>query len=81
MPAVQTEPDRNRTIASLAAQFQAPVDAVAALYEDERAGLAADANVTQFLHIFAARRVEDVLRKRAPAQAATTADSRTAHAA
>ena len=66
MPAVQTEPDRNRVIASLAAQFQTPDDAVAALYDDERAGLAAGAKVTQFLHIFALRNVADILRKRAP---------------
>jgi len=64
MPAPVEEVDQKRTVAVLAMEFHAPVDAVAALYERERAELARDARVTTFLHIFAVRKVEDALRKR-----------------
>lgn len=64
MPARAQDPDRQRTVAVLAEEFHAPVDAVAALYERERADLARSARVTIFLHIFAVRKVEDALRKR-----------------
>lgn len=65
MPAAHSTPNPKRILTSLAAQFNAPVDDVESLYEQERAGLAADARVTTFLHIFAVRHVEDILRQRA----------------
>ena len=64
MPALHRNPDHTRIVASLAAEFNAPVDDVATLYEQERAELAADAQVTTFLHIFAARHVQEILRRR-----------------
>ena len=70
------EPDRKRTVVVLAEQFHATVETVAALYERERADLARGARVTTFLDIFAARKVEDVLRRHdreEPAAAAGTA--------
>lgn len=49
----------------LAAELHVPVDEVAALYERERANLAEGAHTTKFLHIFAMRSVQDILRTRA----------------
>lgn len=58
------ESDRQRTVAGLAEEFHTPVDAVAALYDRERADLARGARVTAFLDIFAVRKVEEALRQR-----------------
>lgn len=66
MPAPHRNPDHRNVVASLAAQFNAPIDEVATLYERERAELSADAKVTMFLHVFAARHVHEILRRRAP---------------
>ena len=60
----QKPPDQQQIIAKLAAESQVPIDDVAALYEHERAGLAAGARITRFLHIFAIRNVQEILRRR-----------------
>lgn len=65
MPTPPLQPNHELIVASLAAQFEAPVDDVASLYQSEWAELAAEARVTQYLHIFALRHVRDILSKRA----------------
>lgn len=65
MPAPHKNPDHGQIVASLAAEFDAPLDEVATLYERERAELFAEAKVTTFLHVFAIRHVEEILRQRA----------------
>lgn len=66
MPALfDKQPDQQRIVATLAAESHVPIDDVAALYEHERAGLALSARITNFLHIFAIRNVQEILRKRA----------------
>jgi hypothetical protein len=65
MPTLPLQPIHEAIVASLAAQFEAPVDDVASLYQSEWAELAAEARVTQYLHIFALRHVRDILSKRA----------------
>ena len=57
-------PDQHGIIAKLSAESHVPIDDVAALYEHERADLAAGARVTKFLHIFATRNVQEILRRR-----------------
>ena len=65
MPAPhQKQPDQGRIVASLAVECLMPVGEMAALYEHERAELALGAHITKFLHIFATRRVLEVLRER-----------------
>ncbi len=56
--------DERRIVAALALQCHLPVDDVAKVYEEERAGLAMGARVTKFLPIFAIRNVQETLRKR-----------------
>ena len=51
-----------------------PTRDVAELYEHERAVLAAGARVSKFIHIFAIRNVQEILRERAPPVAALAAD-------
>jgi hypothetical protein len=63
MTAPAREPDWKHAVDGLAERFDAPVDVVAELYERERAELARSARVTNYLHIFTARMVEDALRK------------------
>ena len=58
------ELDPKRSIALLAQKSQLPVDDVVRLYEQERDELATGARVTTFLHIFALRKVQEILRKR-----------------
>jgi len=58
------QPDQRPIVARLAAQFQLPVEDVTRLYEHECAVLAIGAHVTKFLHIFAIRHVQEILRKR-----------------
>lgn len=62
MTALAREGDLKRAVDVLAEQFNAPVDAVAELYERERAELARTARVTNYLDIFTARMVEEALR-------------------
>ncbi len=64
MPARDKEPDQKRIVEFLAEESRFPVDEVAALYERERAELAMAAHVTSFLHIFAIRNVQAILRRR-----------------
>lgn len=70
------QPDQARIVALLAEESQLPVDDVAKLYERERAELAAGAHITQFLHVFAIRNVQDILRKRAIERTALQAAGR-----
>jgi hypothetical protein len=62
---VEQQPDQTRIVALLAKQSQLPLADVAKLYEHERAELASGAYITKFLHIFAIRNVQEILRKRA----------------
>ena len=65
MPAAkEKQPDQNRIVASLATECHMPVGEMAALYEHERAELASDAHITKYLHIFATRKVLEVLHQR-----------------
>lgn len=65
MPAPhEKQPDQKRIVALLAEESHVPVDDVATLYEHERAELAVDAHITKFLHVFAIRNVQEILRKR-----------------
>lgn len=57
-------PDQQQAVAALADEFRMPLADVAALYEAERAWLVAGARITTFLHIFAIRNVQEILRKR-----------------
>ncbi len=66
MPALmEKQPNPARVVAFLAEESHLPVADVARLYEDERAGLALGAHITKFVHIFAFRNVQEILRKRA----------------
>ncbi len=58
------QPDQMRIVAFLARESHAPIDDVAKIYEDERVELASEARVTKFLHIFATRNTQDILRER-----------------
>lgn len=60
----EKQPDQKRIVARLAEEFHEPVDDVATLYEHERAQLATGAHLTKFLHIFAVRNVQEILRQR-----------------
>ncbi len=63
-PSNEKQPDQGRIVASLASECHLPIGEMAALYEHERAELAAGAHVTKYLHIFAARKVLEVLHQR-----------------
>jgi len=58
------QPEQKRIVAFLAEGSEEPVDEVAKLYEHERAQLAAGAHITKFLHVFAIRNVQQILRER-----------------
>ena len=73
LTAAEKPPDRVRIVAFLAQESQQPVAAVAALYEHERAELAAGAHITRFLDIFAIRNVQEILRQRAADRAQASA--------
>lgn len=60
----ENQRDQRRIVAILAKESRVPVDDVAKLYEHERAELAIDAHITKFLHIFAIRNVQQILRQR-----------------
>ncbi len=59
------QPDHKRIVALLAEEAHLPVEDVAKLYEQQRAELAIGAHITKFLHIFATRNVQEILRVRA----------------
>ena len=66
MPAPQQkQPDQKRIVEFLAQDSKVPIEDVATLYEHERSALAAGARVTSFIHIFAIRNVQEILRDRA----------------
>ena len=73
--------DQKRIVALLAKESQMPIDDVAALYERERAELALGARNTTFLHIFATRNVQEVLRRRSVDRNALTSAGSARHAA
>lgn len=65
MPAPHDKPpDQKRIVAFLADESHMPIDELATLYEHERAELALGARITKFLHIFAIRNVQQILRVR-----------------
>jgi len=55
---------QQRAIASLAQESQVPIDEVARLYEDQWAELEDGARIADFLAIFTARNVREMLRRR-----------------
>lgn len=55
-------PDERRIVNSLASEFHRPIEEVTVLYEHERSELALGARVTKFVHIFAIRQVQTILR-------------------
>jgi|NGEPerStandDraft_6_1074524.scaffolds.fasta_scaffold03677_2 hypothetical protein len=64
MLAHDKQPDQKRIVAFLAEESHMPIDDVATLYEHERAELALGAHIAKFLHVFAIRNVQEILRKR-----------------
>jgi hypothetical protein len=76
-PAKYPDQKQKRIVARLAAQCQVPVDEMAALFETERAKLAAGAHITKFLDVFATRHILENIRLRAldtPAQITASAE-------
>jgi hypothetical protein len=63
-PPQEKHPDQKRIVAFLALESHVSIDDVVKLYEHERAELAVGAHITKFLHIFATRNVQEILRKR-----------------
>jgi hypothetical protein len=72
----ENQPDQTRIVAQLAVASQLPVDDVARIYEQERAQLATGAHITTFLHIFAMRNVQEILRRQALGELAAPAGVR-----
>ena len=64
MPVHLKQPDQTRIVAFLAEESDVSIDDVSKLYEHERAALALGARVTKFIHIFAIRNVQEILRTR-----------------
>jgi hypothetical protein len=65
MPAAKEKQlDQKRIVASLAQEYHMPVGEMATIYEHERAELASGAHITKYLHIFATRKVLEVLHQR-----------------
>jgi len=65
MPAAKEKPpDQTRIVASLAKECHLPIGEMAALHEHERAELATGAHITKYLHIFATRKVLEILHQR-----------------
>ena len=63
---------QQRAIEFLAQESQVPINEVAQLYEDERAGLEVGARITGFLPIFAIRKVREMLRLRSAGKRPST---------
>ena len=64
----EKQPDQQRIVATLAAQCQVPIGDMATLYEHERAELESAAQITKFIHVFATRNVQRILRERGVGQ-------------
>lgn len=64
MAAPHKQPDQKRIVALLAEQAHMPIGEVATLYEHERDELSQSPHIANYLHIFAIRNVQEVLRKR-----------------
>jgi hypothetical protein len=65
MPApTEKQPDQKRIVASLALECQVPISEMTTLYERERAKIAVGAHITKFLHIFATRKVLEIMQQR-----------------
>ena len=64
MTAHMKQPDQTQILALLAEDSDMPIDDVSKLYERERAELALGAHITKFIHIFAIRNVQEILRTR-----------------
>ncbi len=60
----EKKPNQQRIVKFLAEEAHVPIDDVATLYEHERSSLDAGAHVTKFIHIFAIRNVQKILRQR-----------------
>jgi hypothetical protein len=56
--------DPAAALTQLAQRSKLPIDDVVRLYELERQKLASDARVTTFLHVFAIRKVQEILSER-----------------
>lgn len=63
---------QKRIVAFLARESHVPIADVATIYEHERAELAVGAHVTKFLHVFAIRNVQEILRERSADKRTTT---------
>ena len=72
----EIQPDLKLIAAFLAKGSQVPLEDIAKLYEHEHAKLATGAHITKFLHIFAIRKVQEILRKRGIEQLAKPAAGR-----
>jgi hypothetical protein len=65
--------DQQQAIERLAAECDVPIDEVDRIYAAARAELAADARVVQYLPIFVARNVRQILKRRRTGLAAAAA--------
>lgn len=70
---VERQPDQGRIVESLAEESEQPVADVAKLFEHEHSELALGAHVTKFLHIFAIRNVQEILREHAAQNSSNSA--------
>lgn len=59
----EPETDQAFAVESLAQQYGLPIEVVSRLYEGAKAELTMSARVTNFLHIFVVRQVQDALRR------------------
>jgi hypothetical protein len=71
-PSKNHDQNQKHAVVRLAAQCQVPIDEMAALFEIERAKLAAGAHITKFLDVFATRHILENFRMRALATPAQT---------
>jgi hypothetical protein len=69
----EKQPQQELVVASLASESHLPIDDVARLYEQQQGELAAGARVTNFVHIFATRNVQEILRVRSRGSRAAAA--------
>jgi Protein of unknown function (DUF3562) len=60
----EKQPDQMRIVAALASECRVPIGEMAALYEHQRAELALGAHITKYIHIFAIRKVLEIVHER-----------------